>query len=79
VDHLLSSCTTLAAIMYLQRHDRVRKIIHCSILKRFNFFVSRSYWDHVPAAVVEAENSTDCGCLNCHVAQKEKKKIEKYI
>ena len=28
VDHLLSSCTPLAATMYMQRHDRIGKIIH---------------------------------------------------
>ena len=53
VDHLSSGCTPLAATMYLQRHNRVGKIIHWGILKHFNFLVSRNYWDHVPAAVAE--------------------------
>jgi len=53
VDHLLSSCTPLAPTMYMQRHNRIGKIIHWSILKRFNSAVSRNYWDHDPVAVVE--------------------------
>jgi len=53
VDHLLSGCTPLVATMYLQRHNRVGKIIHWGIFKCFNFLVSCNYWDHVPAAVVE--------------------------
>ena len=53
MDHLLSSCTPLAATMYKQRHDRIGKIIHWSILKHFNYTVSRNYWDHVPTSVVE--------------------------
>jgi len=112
VDHLLSSCTPLAATMYMQRHDRIGKIIHWSILKRFNSVVSHNYWDHVPAAVVEnndmkvlwdfniytdhllAARCPDIVVIDkqqktvqivdvsvpsdCHVAQKEKEKIEKY-
>ena len=57
VDHLLSSRTPLAATMYKQRHDRIRKIIHWSILKHFNNTVSHNYWDHVPASVVETNNT----------------------
>ena len=36
VDHLLSSCTPLAATMYKQRHDRIASIVHWSLLKHFN-------------------------------------------
>ena len=32
VDHLLSGCTTLAATMYKQRHDRITSIVHWSLL-----------------------------------------------
>jgi len=53
IDHLLSGCTLLAATMYLQRHNRVEKIIHWGILKHFNFIVSHNYWDNVPATIVE--------------------------
>ena len=56
VDHLLSSCTPLAATMYKQRHDRVASIVHWSPLKRFNLSVSRNYWDHIPSAVVESSD-----------------------
>ena len=31
VDHLLSSCTPLAATVYKQRHDRVASIVHWSL------------------------------------------------
>ena len=43
VDHLLSSCTPLAATMYKQRHDRVASIVHWSILKQFKQQVSHNY------------------------------------
>ena len=43
VDHLLSSCTPLAATMYKQRHDRIASIVHWSLLKRFNLSVSCNY------------------------------------
>ena len=56
VDHLLSSCTPLSAIMYKQRHDRIASIVHCSLLKHFNLSVSRNYWDHIPIAVVESSD-----------------------
>jgi len=39
----------------MQRHNRIGKIIHWSILRRFNSAVSRNYWDHVPAAVENQE------------------------
>lgn len=54
VDHLLSGCTPLAATMYKQRHDRIAKIIHWSLLKCFNQPVARNYWNHVPSAVVDS-------------------------
>ena len=43
VDHLLSSCTPLAATMYKQRQNRIASIAHWSILKRFNQSVSCNY------------------------------------
>ena len=51
VDHVLSSCTPLAATMYKQRHDRVASIVHWSLLKSYNLSVSRNYWDTTPAVV----------------------------
>ena len=39
--------------MYKQRHGRIGRIIQWSILKCFNYTVSRNYWDHVPTSVVE--------------------------
>ena len=53
VDHLLSSCTPLGATMYKQRHDRIVSIVHWGLLKCFHQSVSRTYWDHIPTAVVE--------------------------
>ena len=54
VDHVLNSCTPLAATMYKQRHDRVVSIVHWSLLKCYNLSVLANYWDHTTAAVVES-------------------------
>ena len=48
VDHLLSSCTPLAATVYKQRHDKVASIVHWSLLKRYNLPVPPNYWNHTP-------------------------------
>ena len=43
VDHLLSGCILLAATVYKQRHDRIARIIHWSLLKHFNQPASCEY------------------------------------
>ena len=56
VDHLLSSCTPLAATTYKQRDDRITRIVHWSLLKCFRLSVSCNYWDHIPTAVLESSD-----------------------
>jgi len=53
VDHLLSSCTPLAATMYKRRHDSVARIIHWALSKRFKLDACGSYWNHEPQSVSE--------------------------
>jgi len=44
----------LCTCMYKQRHDRIARIVHWSLLKRFNLSVAYNYWNHIPSDVVES-------------------------
>jgi len=63
VDHLLSSCMPLVATMCKQRHYRIARKVHWSLLKHFNLFVECNYWNHIPSDVVESVEVKICGIL----------------
>ena len=53
IDHLLSSCSPLAATMYKRQHDSVARIVHWALSKRFKVDVCCNYWNHKPQSVSE--------------------------
>lgn len=58
VEHILSSCPTLAGNKYLERHNRIATIVYLEIAKLYNIKVNDNepYYKYKPPPVVENEN-----------------------
>ena len=53
VDHILSSCSTMAQTQYKSRHDNVARLIHYELSKLGGFSVADEWWFHKPTPVLE--------------------------
>lgn len=53
VDHLVSSCSKIAQTDYKERHDKVAKMLHWNLCKKYNLPAAEQWWKHVPEKVVE--------------------------
>lgn len=56
LDHLLSGCSAMAPKQYLDRHNRVAKIVHIELRKRYQQFNETTpYYEYEPPPVCEDE------------------------
>ena len=46
--YLLSACEALVHTEYIDRHDRICKIIQWHVLKNCNVWTTKKPWEHVP-------------------------------
>ena len=53
INHIRSECSKLAQTEYKARHDRVSKVIHWEICKKFKFDHTNKWYMHNPAPVLE--------------------------
>ena len=53
INHIISECSKLAPKEYKTRHDRVGKVIHWEICKKFKFDNTNKWYMHNPAPVLE--------------------------
>ena len=53
IDHLVSSCPTLAQKEYKGRHDCIAYLVHWTIVKQAGFAVQDPWWKYSPANVCE--------------------------
>ena len=59
VEHIISGCQTLAADMYLNRHNQVAAQLHLDICKHYAIKVDAWHWyQHNPEWVMENEKTT---------------------
>lgn len=57
IDHIISSCTSLAQTEYTRRHNNVAKILHKKLLEKYLLQHDNvPYYAYKPAPVVENEN-----------------------
>lgn len=58
VEHLISGCSVLAPKQYLDRHNRVAKIIHQTLGLKYGLIDNeKPYYEYDPELVLESENS----------------------
>jgi len=60
VQHVLCGCPKMAKIEYTQRHDRVGKVIHWALMKKYGFDTSDMFYHHSPQPVIE---NSECKIL----------------
>ena len=53
INHIISDCNKLAQRKYKARHDRVGKVIHWEMCKKFKFDHTNKWYMHNPAPVLE--------------------------
>ena len=53
INHIISECSKLAQKEYQTRHDRVDKVIHWEMCKKFNFDYTNKWYIHNSAPVLE--------------------------
>ena len=55
LNHIISECSKLAQKEYKARHDRVGKVIHGEMCKKFKFDHTNKWYMHNPALVLEKD------------------------
>ena len=53
INHIISECSKLAQREYKTRHDRVGKVIHWEMCKKFKFEHTNKWYMHNQASVLE--------------------------
>ena len=53
INHIISACSKLAQKEYKARHDRVGKVIHWEMCRKFQFDHTNKWYLHNPATVQE--------------------------
>ena len=53
VNHIISECTKLAQREYKRRHDKVGKIVHWKLCKKYNLERKEKWYEHEPESVME--------------------------
>ena len=53
INHIISECSKLAQKEYKARHDWVGKVIHWEMCKKFKFDLTKKWYMHNPAPVLE--------------------------
>ena len=53
VFHIVSECSKMAQTEYKGRHDKLAKVIHWDLCKKYGVKVLAKWYDHVPEKVVE--------------------------
>ena len=53
INHIISECSKLAQKEYKTRHDRVSKVIHWEMCKKFKFDPKNKWYMHNPASTLE--------------------------
>jgi hypothetical protein len=56
IQHIVCGCPKLAKSEYQLRHDRMGKVIHWALARKWGFDVAEKYFEHTPVAVLENEN-----------------------
>ena len=56
VEHIICCCKKIAQTDYKERHNKVAAMLHWNICKKFNFPVSKNWWDHKVEKVMESES-----------------------
>ena len=58
IAHVVAECEKLAQNQYKNwRHDRVGKVIHWELCKKYDFDCKEKWYDHIPEGVLENEKS----------------------
>ena len=58
IAHVVAECEKLAQNQYKNwRHDRVGKVIHRELCKKYGFDCTEKWYDHIPEGVLENEKS----------------------
>ena len=58
IAHVVAECEKLAQNQYKNwRHDRVGRIIHWELCRRYGFKCTEKWYDHIPKGVLENEKS----------------------
>ena len=53
INHIIGKCSKLAQKEYKARHERVGKVIHWEMCKKFKFYHANKWYMHNPAPVLE--------------------------
>ena len=56
VFHLVSECSTVAQSEYKERHDKLAKVIHWDLRKKYGLQGGAKSYEHVPEKVRESED-----------------------
>ena len=56
IDYVGSSCSKLAHKEYKIRYDNLGKIVHCKLVRKFNFEAGDKCYEHEPEIVLENED-----------------------
>ena len=56
INHIISGCSKLAQKEYKAKHDRVGKVIHWEMCKKFKFDYTNEWCMHNPAPVLENDS-----------------------
>jgi hypothetical protein len=60
VQHIVCGCPKLAKTEYQLRHDRMGKVVHWALARKWGFDATEKYYHHIPVPVLENE---DCKIL----------------
>ena len=63
INHIISECSKLARKEYKARHDRLGKVIHWGMCKKFKFDHANKWYMHNPALVIENDSTNSYGTL----------------
>ena len=56
IDHIVSSCRTLAKKEYKRKHDNLGKIVHWKLARKSNLEAGDKWYEHEPESVLENED-----------------------
>ena len=58
IAHVVAECEKLAQIQYKNwRHDRVGKVIHWELCRKYGFDCTEKWYDHIPESVLENDKA----------------------
>ena len=66
VFHFVSECSKMAQTEYKGRHDKLAKVIHWDLCKKWGFQVTAKWYEYVPEKVSETDRVKILWDFNIH-------------